>query len=393
MNSDPSNRAAAPSSLARTAASFRLVDATITRAELASRLPLGASLTARVLEAPAPGQYIIGIAGLKLAAESALDLPPGARVGVRVAGHDPRVQLRILGPEAGGLADALKGLGFDRPTPTMREGAEELMRQGLPLTRETLRRAGDGMARGLTARAAVALVRHDLPLTDATAARAAAAGDSIARAFAALEGALKAAGRDTDAARIRDALTFRGDLGSLFESHPLKLERRLLADVVTPERPEVKPMLETLARAPESASAAERDAANAARSLLEALEGRYLVGNPERAIPFVVEDDGLRDASIAAERTAGHTHVTLRLETSRLGAVVGLVDSVRRGVGIALGVENAEARQALLAAVPDLSERLRALGFHLDGLTVDVLDPDRGATSSARPALGLDLKA
>lgn len=369
----------------------------IPRRELEARLPVGSTQTARVLESAGQGQYIVGIAGFRLAAESALELPPGARVRVEVAAHEPRVQLRIVRPDASGLEEALRRLGFEKAPPEQRAAVTtvlgELMEQGLPLTRETVRRAQDGIARGLSPRSAVAMVRHEIPLAPATLARAKAADGSVARALESLTSSLAALGRETEAAVIRDALTFRGDLGALFESHPLKLERRLLAGDVRPERPEVKPILEAIARPPDQPSPAERDAAAAARQLLETLEGRYLVGTPEREIPFVVDDDGTRDAAITAERTGGHTHVAVRLDTSRLGAVVGLVDSVQRGVGIALGVESPEARQALLAAAPELVERLRALGFRLDGMTVDVLDRSRGASPTPRPALGLDLKA
>lgn len=360
-------------------------------------MPVGSTQTARVLESAGKGQYIVGIAGFRLAAESSLELPPGARVRVEVAAHEPRVQLRIVRPDASGLEEALRRLGFEKAPPEQRATVstilEELMKQSLPLTRETVRRAQDGIAHGLSLRAAVAMVRHEVPLAPATIARAQAADGSVAQVLETLTGALSSLGRETEASRIRDALTFRGDLGALFESHPLKLERRLLADKVRIDRAEIKPMLEAIARVSDQAPPVEREAAAAARQLIETLEGRYLVGTPEREIPFVVEDDGARDAAIAAERTGGHTHVAVRLDTSRLGVVVGLIDSVQRGVGIALGVETPEARQALLAASHELVERLHALGFRLDGMTIDVLDRSLSASPAPRPALGLDLKA
>ncbi len=377
---------------------FRVAVETIAREQLHARLPVGSTLTARVLEVTGKGQYIVGVAGMKLVAESGLDLPPGAKVGVQVAAHDPKIHLRILKPDDAGMERVLRQLGYDKATPDLKSVITELMEQGQPLTRENVRRAQDGISRGLTPRAAVALVRHEIPLTPATLDRARAADGSVAQALDRLTSALTQLGRGAEADRIRGSLTFSGDLGDLFANHPLKFERRLLGGEVREDRPEVKPMLETIARATTAEAGPEREAAAAARQLIDTMEGRYLVGTPERQIPFVIEDDGSRDASLTAERSGGHTNIKIQLETSRLGVVVGMVDSVNRGVGIALGVDTPEARQALVAAAPQLTARLHALGFRLDGMTVDVLDPQArlggaGSLPAARPALGVDLKA
>lgn len=377
---------------------FRVAVETITREQLHARLPVGSTLTARVLEVTGRGQYIVGVAGMKLVAESGLDLPPGAKVGVQVASHTPKIHLRILKPDDAGMERVLRQLGYDKATPALRAVVTELMEQGQPLTRENVRRAEDGIAKALTPRAAVALVRHEIPLTPATHSRALAADGSVAQTLDRLSSALTALGRGAEADRIRGSLTFSGDLGDLFSNHPLKFERRLLGGEVRADRAEVKPMLEMIARATTPDSGPEREAAVAARQLIDTMEGRYLVGTPERQIPFVIEDDGSRDASLTAERNGGRTNIKIQLETSRLGVVVGMVDSVNRGVGIALGVDTSEARKALMAAAPQLTTRLHALGFRLDGMTIDVLDPQArlraaGSAPVARPALGVDLKA
>lgn len=376
-------------------AGFRIAVEDVSREIAFKKLPIGSTLTARILTSHGQGRYTVGIAGMKLIAESSLSLPVGARVAALVTAHEPRIHLRLLKPDDAAIGRVLKQLGFNQPQPDLKEIIAEMMRQDLPLTRQGVKNALDAMQHGLSARQAARMIAHDVPLGALNEARARAAEGSVAHALDRLTTALQDAGRSDSAQAVRDALTFRGDLGELFASHPLKFERRLLAGDIHADRREIKPMLVELAQA-DTATGASKElvaAADAARELLEVMDGRYLVGNPEREIPFVVEDNGSQDASLWAERAAGRTHVGVRLDTSRLGSVVGIVDIVNRTTGIALGVTSPEARRALVAAAPELIERLQALGLRVDGLTIDVVDRKDGAQPTPRPPLGLDIQA
>ncbi|MEK8023722.1 MAG: flagellar hook-length control protein FliK [Candidatus Hydrogenedentota bacterium] len=210
----------------------------------------------------------------------------------------------------------------------------------------------------------------------------------------------------------RDGGAIARQLGELLkglEDSPLPDESRML---MTSSRRDAKGLLLELAglgtssaadkpdrdraRATETAPAdsarmADDEVADAARNLVNTLEAHYLLGDPRAHIPFVVEDDGLRDASISAQRFRGRTHVRFSLMTSALGEVVGVVDLEKKAVGISIGVQQAAARKNLLAAAPALETGLRALGLRVDALSVDVIG------DSARPAAvttlkGLDLK-
>ncbi len=384
------------SSLARTSATdgLRISVEEIPRETIQKRFPVGSTLGARILETLGENRYLVGFGGMKFVAESNLELPAGARLGLQVAAHEPKLHLKILRNDAQALDEALKRLGFEKPTEEGREILSRLFEKELPVDRETVRKAQDLMRKGFSAREAVRLLANNLPSGESFARRAHLAEGSVAEALKRLETALESAGRKGEAASLRASLEFRGSLAELVETHPLGHERRILGEKAAEALRDGKTLLLELAKSAldPRAGEAEREAGRAAQELLETLEGRFLCGEPEPQIPFVVEDGGDRDGWLAARRAPERTNLRFRLETSALGEVVGVVDFTKRQVGIALGVGTPEARKALAGARPELHRALEELGFNLESATVDVLAPRGESEATARPVVGLDLK-
>lgn len=358
----------------------------VSREAILRRLSPGSFISARILESHGDGKYTVGFAGMRMIADSELKLSVGSRINVEVASVEPKIHLRVVSDKAQS-EKFLTQLGF-KPDPVLREIISELVAREQPINRETLREVLAAVKKGLTVRDAVRLISSDLPLTQAVIDRAKAAQAPLSDLLTKLTDALTANGREKTAEEIRDALTFKSDLKELFEKHPLKQERRILGEGGAPD---AKSLLLVLARD------ANPELAEPAEKLLANLEARYLLGDPQPHIPFVVDDNGLRDGEISAARSREMTHVRFRLETSRLGEVVGVVDLHSRAVtavtaraGISIGVRDADARKELLAAAPELSRSLAALGFSVDALTVDVIK--RGESISPEPKTGLDLK-
>jgi hypothetical protein len=357
---------------------------------LARKLPVGSTVTARILESHGDGRYTVGLAGFRVTAESAMDLPVGARLNARVTALEPQVRLNLVKPGSDALNEILGRLGYEKPAAEFREAAAALLDRGMPLNRDAVRHAVELMQRGLSARDAVRHLSNNLPPTAALIARTASAESSLAAALDRLTSVLEEAGRQELANKIRDSVTFHGDLEGLFAKHPLKFERRALAgggDLAS----DAKALLAALSRegSPDGIQPGPGESAQAAREFLETLEGHYLAGEPVRHIPFVVEDEGSRDGWMAAERSRERTNIRFKLGTSRLGPVVGVVDFVNRTTGISIGVNDLDTRKALLEKAPELLKSLEARGIRLDSLTVDVLR--RGEPEPHRP-VGLDLK-
>lgn len=363
-------------------------------AQIQRRLSIGSQLSARIVDAHGQGKYTVGFAGLRMIAESGLELAVGQRVLVEVAALEPKIHLRVMDAKGNETFEKmLKHLAGDLPEAKLRELMSELMEKGLPLDQNTLKRAIAAMKQGLSPRASAKFVSGNFPLSDSIAARAMTSEGSMARALSRLMDLLKAAGRSDDAAKIHESLRWSGNLKDMLDAHPLKMERRLLGENPAAERDGAKALLLALADGSATGGEADKEISRAATELLEILEGRYLYGEPEPEIPFVVEDDGLRDGSLAADRGPGRAQVRIRLDTSRLGNVVGVIDSRERRLGVSLGVPRPEAREALLAAVPELKAALRTLGFEMDSMTVDVLRPKEPATAASGRGIGFDVKA
>lgn len=495
------------------AASVEVAVEEVDRDTIARRLSVGSTLGARILEHLGANKYVVGFAGLRMIAESSVPLPVGERVGVQVAAMDPKIHLRILASDAESMDRILRDMGFEKSTEEMRAIVGELMNRGEAIDRETVRQGADLVKRGVPPREAALLATSDLPATEDVVALAKYSRASVAAALDRLTGVLSERGAENLAQQLREALTFDGDLGALFEAHPLNEERRLLAgpgrqelatvlrelladgavaaDAKTSDlaarvialleksgagdekllfpslkkpsldnylsraaqlfeqsaeaggsgsseiaqtiralrdalasvrgvdenkilaaaaRTDAKAILLELAgdnalaadaraKGPGAAPAADsvaalardKDVADAARNLLNTLEAHYLLGEPQPHIPFVVEDGGGHDASLSAVRSRGRTHIRFNLPTSALGEVVGIVDIEKKAVGVSIGVRDADARKALLAAAPQLDASLRALGLRIDALTVDVVD--RSRPSASRSLAGLDVKA
>ena len=379
----------------KTSSQVRLVVDEVSREAIARRLSVGSTLTARVLESHGQGRYTVGFAGLRIIAESSVPLTPGMRLAVTVAGLDPKIHLRILEPDAASTGRLLRELGIEAPNAEAESLLERLRERGLPIDRTSFMKMLRAVRQGLTPDQAARLVEWNLPFSPGVLDRLRASDGDLGAALTRLAEALKRAGRESEAAAVTKALTFDGDLKRLFEEHPLRLERRLLAGEARPDDPAA--LLRRLATAGESALPIEKEIAGEARHLLDILEGRYLAGEPEAQIPFLVEEDGTHEAWIAANRSPGRATIRFRLGTSRLGEVKGVVDFVGRVAGMTLGASTREARTALAQNAPRLKESLDALGFRIESLGVEMTPQgdsqgDGGAAVVLSP-VGLDIKA
>lgn len=371
----------------------RLLIDEVGRESIARRLAVGSTLTARVIEDHGQGRYTVGFAGLRMIAESSTPLVAGTRLAVTVAGLEPKIHLRILEPEASSNARLLKELGIDPSNRDAEALLERLRERGLPIDRTSFLKMLQAIRQGLTPDQAARLVERRLPFNQGVLDRIQAADGDLGRTVARLVDLLKAAGREGEAATLERALTFDGDLGRLLDEHPLKHERRILADEARSD--DAASILRRLAAEIGAAEPAEREIAGEAARLLETLEGRYLAGDPEPQISFLVEDDGGREGWIAAERSPGRATVRFRLETSILGEVRGVVDFVGKVAGVTIGATTPEARAALARSAPRLKEALDALGFRIESLGIEVTRPLGGAelALTSLPPIGLDIKA
>jgi hypothetical protein len=326
-------------------------------------------------------------------AESSVPLAPGARLAVTVAGLEPKIHLRILEPEKSSNARLLKELGIELPNREAETLLDRLRERGLPIDRTSFMKMLQAVRQGLTPDQAARLVERRLPFNQGVFDRLRAADGDMGKTVARLVDFLKAAGRDAEAATISRALTFDGDLGRLLDDHPLKHERRLLAGEARPD--DAASILRRLAAETAASQPMAREIAGEAARLLELLEGRYLAGDPEPQIPFLIEDDDAGEGSIAAERSPGRATVRFRLGTSVLGEVRGVVDFVGKVVGVTIGAATPESRAALARNAPRLKESLDALGFRIESLGVEVTRPvgETEATITALPPVGLDIKA
>lgn len=375
MRASSSDKVAAAGTLA-----FQEVD----RKTISRKLSVGATLSARILESHGSRKYTVGFSGLRMIAESSQDLPVGSRINVQVAALEPKIHFRIISPGKQGLEEILRNLGFEKPTESQKQVVEEMIARGLPLDRESLKDAMAAMKKNLSPKDAVRLIQNKLPLSEASIDRLKAAQQSPASLLVKLTEVLNERGKGEISHQIQSSLTFTSDLKELFAKHPLKQERRLLQ---SSPKEDAKSLLIELTQSPDVEVAAR------ATDLLSTLEGRYLLGVPEPHIPFVVDDNGPKDASVAAERTPEVTHVRFSLDTSKLGQVVGVVDfqmsKGERVLGISVGVDEKDFRKPLLDAAPQLIESLKALGFSVNALAVDVINRSK---SPRTPVTGLDFK-
>jgi hypothetical protein len=326
-------------------------------------------------------------------AESSVPLTPGARLAVTVAGLEPKIHLRILEPDTSSNARLLKELGIELPSREAEALLDRLRDRGQPIDRTSFMKMLQAVRQGLTPDQAARLVERRLPFNQSIFDRLKAADGDLGKTVARLLDSLKAAGREAEATTISRALTFDGDLGRLLDEHPLKHERRLLASEARPD--DAAAVLRRLAAETAAGTSMEREIAGEAARLLELLEGRYLAGDPEPQIPFLIEDDGAREGSIAAERSPGRATVRFRLETSVLGEVRGVIDFVGKVMGVTIGAATPAARAVLARKAPQLKESLDALGFRIESLGVEVTRPGGAAEAAitALPPVGLDIKA
>lgn len=568
----------------------------VDRATIERKLSVGSTMSARVIESHGGGRYTVGFAGMRMMAESTMHLPEGAKMMVQVAALEPKIHLRVMEhSQRRDLDQILVKLGVSKTDGVTRELVKSMMEHNLPINRETVRQGLSLMKNGLSPRAAARFLAENVPMSKSLEARAGSADRPLTAAVDRLVNALESRGRQSEAAVIRESLTFKGDIGELFSKHPLKMERRSLAGdpsvetrrfdfgrvlegmsnektasgkkmavaqraeavlrtwnakhptpaertvvmtkaidglvnelnaagrkseigqlrfgllepataalrdagpsgagLITPRSPAENLLLEArlllselsvekpgnplrifdplvagqarqvldqlssptpnltalsegieklvvklvqlgregearrmrefaaprvlfdmaapaeVARGEAQAeTAASRDPkglllalalggqadggaeiSNAAREVLETLEGHYLFGDPQEEMPFLVDDNGAKDASISAYRKGERSYVRFRLDTSRLGEVVGVMDFKKKTFGLAIGVGTSEARKDLRRALPELFQTMSALGFTMESVTVD-LDRKRVAEDEA-PLLGFDIKA
>ncbi|MBL4889624.1 MAG: flagellar hook-length control protein FliK [Candidatus Lindowbacteria bacterium] len=356
-------------------------------ASVKQRLSVGATMMARILDSHGGGKYTVGFAGLSMVAESPLDLPRGSQIYVRVESFEPRIHLKLIDPDSkDGVAQLLKKFGISNADKEAAALLKEFMDLGLPLDKASIKKGLIALKNGLTPREAARFAAQDISLKEIMLPKVKASEGSLSSALSRLLSGLEASSRSADASKIRDALTFSGDLADLFERHPLKMERRILGPDPQQVSQDVKALLIKMTRE----DGGQSETPTLAKELLDVLEGHYLFGEPEPEIPFVVDDDGMKDGSISAERTEGRAIVRIRLDTSKLGQVVGVLDFQKKKVGMSFGVPKDEGRDALKAKMNELRTTMKAFGFDLESLTVDTLREDE----PSEPApLGLDIKA
>ena len=165
------------SGLQRTAAAadggLRIPVTEIDPAALREKLPVGCTLTARVLEVHDNNRFTVQFAGMRMIAESNLPLAPGARLPVQVAAHEPKIHLKLLDQSAGEtLERVLAKLGYEQPAPELKELVAGMMERGLPLESDAVRKGMTAIKQGLTPQEALRLVVSDAPLSGAVLERA-----------------------------------------------------------------------------------------------------------------------------------------------------------------------------------------------------------------------------
>ncbi|RMH56435.1 MAG: flagellar hook-length control protein FliK [Candidatus Hydrogenedentota bacterium] len=224
----------------------KIVVREVDAAAIKARLSVGSRLSARVLQSHGKNLFTIGFAGMRMLAESDVPLSVGMRLSVLVASLEPKIHLRLTPREGRNAAEILGKFGIRNPSPELIAAAKEMIALGLPFEPALLSAVRNALDKGYTPRQAALSAARGYAVTKEAAVRAAAARDSLTQALSALTEHLQNDGLESTAAAIEKAFTFRGDLRSFLEPHPLRLTRRLLS-LPEPKEPEsLQRFLETL---------------------------------------------------------------------------------------------------------------------------------------------------
>jgi len=380
------SRSPAQNSSIHSAGEIKLAVEEIPRQVLLQRFTQGSTIGASILQSLGKNRYIIGFAGMKLLAESTIELPVGKRLGLEVASLDPKIHLKVLDADDASIGTVLKRLGFNRADQSAKEIIDILFEKELPIDRETVRKAIELVKRGLTPRQAVRAISNQIPASDKLIGLIKSSELSFSDSLEKLVQKLRSLKRDAEALSLEKSMTFSKSLDELFDSHPLRHERRILAMDLDKAKKDGKSLLLELANSPDE----NKEVRESAKELLDRIEARFIAGEPEQNIPFSINDDGLKDAELTAGKDSKRTYVRLRLNTSGFGNVVLAMDAVNKTLGFSFGVETAEARKAMAGGQTELNSALDSIGFKIESITIDVIKAKE--KESQKPLLGLDLK-
>lgn len=173
--------------------------------------------------------------------------------------------------------------------------------------------------------------------------------------------------------------------GLFYESHLARWSRGEipLEGILREPQARLGPSAPTVAGAPELRYMPEEAARLAARQLMMLEGGPFLWQGqvwPGQPLEWRIEGDAHGGAEAEAQQ---EWRTELRLTLPRLGEVRAALTLSAPGLAVSLAAHDAEAREALRAALPALADRLQAAGLRLSGFALSTAEADDARQSDA----------